>query len=92
MAQPNPPARDAITEGDFELARPEGAAGGVVPEAGSSRRSSGEAAESAGGAVRPPAGDLAESLRSATPAIVPPAVTDLPKPLHLSLKNTYSSR
>ncbi|MFG3263813.1 trypsin-like peptidase domain-containing protein [Streptomyces bobili] len=80
--QPSPPARDAITEGDFELARPEGAVGGVVPEAGSSRRSSGEAAESAGGAVRPPAGDQAESLRSAAPAIGPPAVADLPKPLH----------
>lgn len=80
--QPSPPARDAITEGDFELARPEGAVGGVVPEAGSSRRSSAEAAESAGGAVRPPAGDQAESLRSAAPAIGPPAVADLPKPLH----------
>ncbi|MFD5253882.1 trypsin-like peptidase domain-containing protein [Streptomyces bobili] len=80
--QPSPPAWDAITEGDFELARPEGAAGGVVPEAGSSRRSSGEAAEAAGGAVRPPAGDQAESLRSAAPAIGPPAVADLPKPLH----------
>ncbi|MFF8193973.1 trypsin-like peptidase domain-containing protein [Streptomyces bobili] len=76
------PARDEIPEGDFELARPEGAAGAVVPEAGSSRPSSGEAAESAGGAVRPPVGDLAESQPSAAPATRPPAVTDLPKPLH----------
>ncbi|WP_436841288.1 trypsin-like peptidase domain-containing protein [Streptomyces bobili] len=82
MKPSSTPARDVVPEGDFELARPEGAAARVVPEPGRSQPSSGEAAESAGGAVRPPTEDQTESLPSAAPATRPLAVTDLPKPLH----------
>ncbi|MGX1272183.1 trypsin-like peptidase domain-containing protein [Streptomyces phaeoluteigriseus] len=75
------PAPEVIPEGDFELARPEKAAGPVATEAGPSQ-SSGEAVESAHGALRPPAGGQTQSPPSDAPLPQPPAVTDRPKPLH----------
>ncbi|MET9504643.1 trypsin-like peptidase domain-containing protein [Streptomyces sp. NPDC006622] len=80
--RPSGPARDAVAQGDFELARPQVAVGPGAPVAGPSQLSSGEAVEPADTALRPLAGDETQSPPSADPASQVPAVTDRPKPLH----------